>query len=1161
MFAGWQLISISIGYIGLLFLIAYIGDKYRHKRLPISQPLIYALTLGVYCTSWSFLGTPGQAATNLFSYLPIYLGPILLFVFAWPFIQRIIRVSLKLNLTSIADLLAARFGKSHLLAVIVTLVALIGTLPYIALQLKAIVYSYQHLQGDLSSDPTFIGLAVSLLLGGFTIAFGIRTIDVTERHPGVMLAVAFESIVKLIAFLTTGLFVVFVLYDSPMQLWQQSNASAQLDQLLQWPNISAMVGSLIIVMAAFLTLPRQFQVMVVELRKPQDSQLSRIIFPLYLLIFALFAAPLGLAGQLLLGDSVPPDTYVLFLPALENQLWLTLFAFLGAVSAASAMVIIAAIALSIMLSNEIVFPLLFRKQNNDNSYARFRIRLLMIRKLLVLTVIMLGYGVFLAAPPDTLASLGEVAFGAVAQLTPALIAAFYWRKANLTGVIGGITVGFSFWLLLNFLPQFGLYPQPLSNSPLPVNTTATLISLLANVWVLIWLSQLSRQSVQESIQANHFIPSPHQPSIHFRYKKKLNASEMQLLASRFVGEDKAIAAFVQFFSEFNHKNTDTDEFNQALIQRTENTLGSVMGASSAQLVVSSTLQGKDIALDQIALLVEEASSQRLQFSHSLLHSAIENAADGISVIDNQQKLVAWNKRYREMFNFPEAMLTIGSPVEQLIRFNAERGLCGTGDLDRQVAKRIQYLKEGSPHSTELNQPNGQIIRIEGNPLPDNGFVMIFSDVTTYRQAEQVLRETNQDLETRVQERTQKLEQSNQQLEHTNRELDSARAKAELSHQKKSQTLKACSHDLMQPLEAARLFTSALSHQKGLNASHKQQIDNIEHSLKSASALLSELGDIARIEGGNINVNIKPFAINDLFDDISKEFSAHSTSKATKEDVTFRCISSSLWVNSDQKLLSRILQNLVSNAFRYAAGGKIVLGCRRKQDQLSIEVIDNGPGIAADKQQMVFEQFTQLDTPQAGNNTSKGLGLGLSIAKSFSQLLGHPLALQSSEGRGCRFSITVPTAIKQQVQPQIAAVKPVGLQHVTVLCIDNDPDVLGAMIQLLQAWQCQIFSADSFASAQQVFSQHGDDIDIILADYQLTNQPDAEHNGLTLLSALQGDSGITTPGILITATTDGDVKEQTITAGFSYMKKPVKPAALRALISATLAKQLQRNYLD
>lgn len=340
MFPNWQLVSISLLYIGLLFFIAFLGDKYKHELAKKSQGIIYALTLGVYCTSWSFLGTTGQAATNFLSHIPIYLGPILLFVFAWPFIQRIIRVSLKLNLTSIADLLAARFGKSHNLAIIVTIVAFVGTMPYIALQLKAMVYTFQQLQIDQSLASWDIGLVVSLVLVVFTILFGIRNIDVTERHPGVMLAIAFESLVKITAFLAVGLFVCFSLFDSPVDLWEQSGASLKFEQQMNSDNVSSMLAMLVIVMAAFLSLPRQFQVMVVELKDQKDTWLGRRIFPLYVLVFAFFAAPLGLAGQLLLGDTVPSDAYVLFLPGVGGQTWLTLFAFLGAVSAASSMVII-----------------------------------------------------------------------------------------------------------------------------------------------------------------------------------------------------------------------------------------------------------------------------------------------------------------------------------------------------------------------------------------------------------------------------------------------------------------------------------------------------------------------------------------------------------------------------------------------------------------------------------------------------------------------------------------------------------------------------------------------------------------------------------------------------------------------------------------------------
>lgn len=1143
MFPNWQLVAISIGYIGLLFFIAHIGDKYRHKLPSSSQPIIYALSLGVYCTSWSFLGTTGQAATSVFSYLPIYLGPILLFMFAWPFIQRIIRVSLKLNLTSIADLLAARFGKSHKLAVIVTLVALIGTMPYIALQLKAIVHSYQHLQIDVNMQPWQIGLVVSFVLAGFTMMFGIRTIDVTERHPGVMLAIAFESLIKLIAFLTVGLFVIFVAFDSPVDLWQQSNTSRSVSDQLQLPNLTAMIGSLIIVMAAFLSLPRQFQAMVVELRNEKDTRLSRKVFPLYLLVFAVFAAPLGLAGHLLLGNSVPADAYVLVLPAQQGHLWLTLFAFLGAVSAASSMVIVSSIALSTMLSNEIVFPMLFRKPNkNTAEFNEFRVQLLSIRKMLVFIVITMGYGVFLAAPPDKLASLGEVAFGAIAQLTPALIAAFYWRNASLTGVISGISIGFSLWLLLALFPQFGFYQIQLDASLMPTNTLLTLICLTANIFVLWWVSIFSRQSVQERVQASHFLEWQNSDSLPASRKKNINPSELQLLVSRFVGEEKSTQSFNNFFRKNGIKALGQDKYFEALIQHTERTLASVMGSSSARLVISSAIFGRDMALDQVAMLVEDASSQHVKFSRSLLQSAIENASEGISIIDSELNLVAWNQRYIDLFNYPKELIYIGSPIESLIRFNVTHGLVGPGDIEDQIQKRINYLKQGSPHSSERHHNDGRVIRIEGNPLPNGGFVMMFSDITAYRQAEQVLKEANLDLETRVQERTKKLEQMNA-------ELLAARSKAELAYQRKSQYLKACSHDLMQPLEAARLFSSALCHQKGLSEQHIQQVNHIEHSLKIATDMLSELADIARIESGNITPKLTPVSVEKLFTSLQQEF--HGL--AIESHITLEVKTANTVIVTDEHLLRRILQNLLGNACRYASPGKVVLSSHVEDNRCIISVRDNGPGIPEVKQAEVFEQFTQLETPSVGNN--KGLGLGLNITKSFAQLLEHPLNLTSNVGQGCCFSVAVPLANEGLIEAPIKVQKVQGLVDVRVLCVDNDPDVLAGMEQLLQAWQCTIFTANSIDSAEAIVRDHSTDIDIMLVDYQLDNN----ENGINLMRHIEHLGNKPIPGILVTATVDENVQEKATDFGFSYMRKPVKPAALRALMSSILAKNLQQFY--
>jgi Na+/proline symporter/CheY-like chemotaxis protein len=1143
MFPNWQLAGLSFAYIGLLFFIAYVGDKYRHKLLRKSQAIIYALTLGVYCTSWSFLGTTGQASSNFISHLPIYLGPILLFIFAWPFIQRIISVSLKLNLTSIADLLAARFGKSHNLAILVTIVALVGTMPYIALQLKAIVYTFQQLQAEQSLANWHFGLIVSLVLAGFTIVFGVRNIDVTERHPGVMLAIAFESLVKLFAFATVGIFVTYVLFDSPMEIWRRSSTILNLEQQLNFPNIMSMFAMLVITMAAFLSLPRQFQVMVVELKDEKDTWLSRRIFPLYLLIFAIFAVPLGLAGQLLLGDSVPSDAYVLFLPWYQQQPWLTLLTFLGAISAASSMVIISSIALSTMLSNEIVFPWLYRaNKHHETDYDNFRLRLLTIRKILILFVILLGYGVFLMTSPDTLSSLGEIAFGAFAQLAPALVAAFYWRRATLTAVYGGIVIGFGAWLTLNFLPQFGLYPNPFEGGFLPANSMASLLSLSANIIAMWLLSHVSRQSVQERMQVSLFMEYKAPKVLQLQRNKQINYQELELLLSRFVGEEKSSASFIQFQCSTDIKQMSNVTYNQKLLQHTENTLASVMGASSARLVLSSALDGRDIALDEVAVLVEEASSQRQQYSQDLLQSAIENASEGISIVDSELNLVAWNKKYVDLFNYPSELVFQGSPVSDLIRFNIRRGLCGVGKVDEQVSKRLMHLRNGSPHSSEREDSDGRVIRIEGNPLPGGGFVMLFSDITVYRQAERGLIEANVDLETRVLERTQKLEQ-------TNDALALAREKAEQSHIKKSLYLKACSHDLMQPLEAARLFTSALASQGNLTATQQRQVDNIDHSLKVANNLVADLAEISRIESGNIKLNISSFSLKSLFDDIAKEFSA----SAVEHQVEFRVRCNSMWLRSDRNLLRRILQNLIGNAFRYASPGKILLGARAKGDIVDIQVLDNGPGIPEEKQTMVFEQFTQLDNQQS--SSAGGLGLGLNITQSLAKLLGHPLTLSSQVNMGCKFTVGVEHTRAQQESVAKKPVVNLGLSNVTVMCIDNDPDVLGGMVELLSVWGCNVLAADSYHQALSIFDEHKNDIEILLVDYQL----DADFNGITLIKELRKLSRHYVPAVLITATTDSNLEEKALVADIGFMRKLIKPATLRAMMSSMLTKKMQEKY--
>ena len=1170
MFSNWLLVTVSIGYIGLLFLIAYLGGKYRNKLKANQQAIIYALSLGVYCTSWGFLGTTAQAANHSFTYISVYLAPILLFVFAWPFIQRIIKTSLQLKITSIADLLSARFGKSQNLAAIITLVVLIGTMPYIALQLKAIIYSYQILQETPDLPIWQLGLIVSIILAVFTIIFGIRTIDITERHPGVMIAIAFESLVKLIAFLLVGLFVCFVIYDSPMDIWELSKDSISLEEQFSGYSLVGLFGLLIIGISAFLCFPRQFQVMFVEIKEQKNSRLARWLLPLYVLIFAFFAGPLGLAGNLNYGNSLQADAYVLFLPAYNGQLWLSLFAFLGGVSAASSMVIVSTIALSTMLSNEIVFPLMFKYSNKQhNDFNHFQSQLLLIRKALVLLVVFLSYGLLLLSPPDTLSSLGEVAFGAIAQIGPALFVAFYWRKATLAGVLAGISSGFIIWTVFNLLPQLGIYDHPLADSKLPSTTVVTLIGLLVNIIALFLVSLLTRQSIREQMQSKFFYKDRKKTQWSLPIQPKVDIVELEFLVARFIGKEKANKCFRQFHNARFSKNNK--EFNEAILFHAENTLARVLGSASAKLVTSFAVSGRGMAFEQVAKLVEDNSTQQLEFSRTVLQSAIENVSEGISVIDSELKLVAWNKQYLDIFNYPENFIYIGCPISQLIRFNISQQNYFVQDIDLQVEKRIQFIKAGSQHNSEYKLKNGKTIRIEGNPIPGGGFVMIFSDITIYRQTEKVLKEENTDLESRVRFRTAELEQANKELALANCELAQAQAKAEQAHLKKSQYLKACSHDLLQPLSAARLFSSAISLSPKVSHEEREQIKQIDNSLEIANSLLLDLNEIARIESGNITPNITSIEVKALFTMLASEFNA-----LTEEyQIDFHCKASKLYIASDITLLARIIQNFLSNAFRYAhtddkkIQSKVLLGCRRQGNELSIQVFDNGPGIPQDKQQQVFEQFTQLNTSNAIG--PKGLGLGLNIAQSLACILNHKINLKSRVNHGCLFSINVPICVAPVMKNIPLPPARMSLNGVGVLCIDNEKAILQGMTELLMAWHCHVFTAIDAKQAREIYAKHEDDIDILLVDYQLTGSPqeadlfgdevlsDDKINGIALIKQIRAMSQHSLPAILISATTDEKLKSLAQQADVGYLRKIIKPIALRALMSSLLTKELEKNY--
>ncbi|WP_259753546.1 PAS domain-containing hybrid sensor histidine kinase/response regulator [Pseudomonas sp. GCEP-101] len=1147
--------TVALLYMAVLFAIAFYGDRRRAPLSPRVRAWVYSLSLAVYCTSWTFFGAVGQAADQLWSFLPIYVGPVLLMLFAPWVLQKMIMISKQENITSIADFIAARYGKSQALAVVVALICVVCVLPYIALQLKGIVLGVNLLIGA-GPDSTGIraqdtALIVSLILALFTIVFGTRNLDVTEHHRGMVLAIAFESLVKLTAFLAVGIFVTYGLYDGFGDLVDKARVAPQLNEYwketVHWPAMLLQTG---VAMTAIMCLPRQFHVLVVENIEPRDLNLARWVFPIYLVLAALFVVPIALAGQMHLPAGVMPDSFVISLPLAEAHPALALLAFIGGASAATGMVIVASVALSTMVSNDMLLPwLLRRKGEAEQPFEVFRHWLLTVRRVSIALILLLAYVSYrLLGSTASLATIGQIAFAAIAQLGPAMIGALYWKQANRRGVFAGLAAGSLLWAYTLVLPvvakglswplhtfpglawlagrPFGLSIEPL--------TLGVLLSLIGNFALFGLVSVFSRTRVSEHWQASRFIGQEISQKLSSRSMLAVQLEDLLMLAARFVGEERARQSFIRFAYRQGKGFTPSQNANDEWIAHTERLLAGVLGASSARAVVKAAIEGREMQVEDVVKIADEAS-EVLQFNRALLQGAIENITQGISVVDQSLRLVAWNHRYIELFEYPDGLIYVGRPIADIIRYNAERGLCGPGDPDLHVAKRLYWMRQGTPHTSERLFPNGRVIELIGNPMPGGGFVMSFTDITNYRDAEQGLKNANESLEQRVQERTFELSQ-------LNHALIEAKGTAEAANQSKSRFLAAVSHDLMQPLNAARLFSAALAHQEQLPEEATELVRHLDSSLRSAEDLITDLLDISRLEGGRVSAEVAAFPLSNLYDTLGVEFRV----LAQEHGIDFHVRGSKLRVESDIKLLRRVLQNFLTNAFRYAKG-HVLLGVRREAGHLRLEVWDHGPGIPPDKLQVIFEEFKRLDSHQT--RAEKGLGLGLAIADRLCKVLGHRLEVRSWPGKGSVFSVSVPLA-RQPAPAPLNGHKvetPQQLNGAQVLCVDNEDSILTGMNSLLSRWGCRVLTARSRAECQALLDEDARP-QLALIDYHL----DDGELGTDLMAWLRTRLGEPVPGVVISADARPELVAQIHAAGLDFLPKPVKPAALRALLSRHLS---------
>ncbi|ELM3717042.1 PAS-domain containing protein [Aeromonas hydrophila] len=1149
MHQGWLLIGLSLSYLGLLFLIAYVADKNKRRRLK-GQPLLYSLSLAVYCTSWTFFGTVGQASESPWSPVPIYLGPMLVFLFGWRLLARLILVAKREHITSIADFIAARYGKSQRLAMVIALIAIMGILPYLVLQLKAIVTGLDLLMANsVPAGPTGntagLALGVALLLALFSILFGTRHLDATEHHRGMVVAIAFESVVKLLAFMAVGGFALWLILSKPSQA-RTLVASDFLDAV-----VAVTPGGLLelaiytlVAMCAVICLPRQFHVTVVENNQGQDLHWARWLFPLYLFVMGLFIWPLALAGKQWVGAGMASDTYVISLPMSLGFDGMALLAFLGGTSAATGMVIVCTIALAIMVSNDLVLPVLLRRfwqQGRDERLVRL---LLQVRRGAILLILLAAWGLYLwLGDLTSLSRIGYLSFGAVAQFAPALLLGLYWRHGNRKGVYLGLALGVSLWFA-TLLAESGLLAgSPLAALLAPPDWPAfrdlslgawcIFLSLLLNLIGYVAGSLLSQAAVSERLQAANFVGKPSRDTTAL-YQARVSVKELEMLAARFVGSSRVKRAFGRFAGERGGTLAPQMQASAELIAHTERLLAGVFGTSSARLVLASALQGRNMQLEEIATIVDEASDV-FRFNRGLLQGAIEHMGQGISVVDRELKLVAWNRRYIELFHYPPGLIQVGRPIEEIIRYNAEQGLCGPGDVEAHVARRVAFMQRGSQHISARERPDGRVIEMQGNPMPAGGFVMTFTDITPFRDAERVLREANEHLEARVAERTHELSELNRQLLLVNQQVERA-------NHSKSRFLAAVSHDLTQPLNAAKLFTSSLLEMLPPADEPARIARHIDDALGATEDLITDLLDISRLEAGKFKAKKLDFALRDVFDNLKAEFGV----LAQAGGIQFSVVESGVAVYSDVRLLRRVLQNFLTNAFRYNPGGRVLLGCRRLGDKVRIEVWDNGPGIPADKQEAIFDEFSRLDHSRTARE--QGLGLGLAIARGIALVLGHNLTLRSWPGAGSVFAITLNLATRPVATTQVASPtqRDSQLEGIRVLCIDNESDILIAMHSLLGRWGCEVVCAQSLAQAEDLIAG-GFLPQLVLSDYHL----DDGKTGLQALHMLRLAHGNDIGGIIISADRKSELQAQIREHGYGYISKPVKPLKLRALMNSIL----------
>jgi Na+/proline symporter/signal transduction histidine kinase len=1164
MLHDWGVIAAAFAYIGLLFFVASYGDRMSPTRRGRASMLIYPLSLAIYCTSWTFFGSVGFASRTSVDFLAIYIGPILMIGLCTPLLRRVIGLAKSQNITSIADFIGARYGKSQAVAAIVALIAIIGSVPYIALQLKAMASSLETI---LSEDQAFsripiigdIALIVTLAMAVFAVLFGTRQTDATEHQHGLMLAVATESIVKLVAFITAGAFVTFWMF-SPHELIERAMKTPEAVRAINYvPSIGNFLTMTLLSFCAIMLLPRQFHVSVVENSSNAEVSRARWLFPLYLVAINLFVIPIAIAGLITFPfGAVDSDMYVLALPMEGNSPLLSVGVFVGGLSAGTAMVIVECVALSIMVSNDIVLPLVLPRSGQTRAGQKdFGDFLLKVRRFAIFAIMVMAYFYYRALGNTQLAAIGLLSFAAIAQLAPAFFGGLFWRRATARGAMGGMLVGVAVWIYTLFLPSFlenstggllllqhgpfgieALRPQALFGADLPPLLHGVLWSLSLNILSYIVLSLAWLPSSIERLQADLFVPNtltPIAPTFR-RWRSTVTVQDIQSTVAQYLGPDRAREAFEAFAATHPGNLDPAAPADFELLQHAERLIASSIGAASSRLVMSLLLRKRTVSA-KAALKLLDDSHAALHFNREILQTALNHVRQGIAVFDADLQLICSNRQFGEILALPPHLVQLGIPLQEILEFMGAVSTSGFGDSDTLMRRLAAYTTEGEPYLERLPDRH-MVIEVRTNRMPGGGLVITFSDVTPSFEAAEALERSNATLEKRVRDRTE-------ELTRLNSELARAKSTAEDANISKTRFLAAASHDILQPLNAARLYvTSLVERQSG--GEDSRLVENIDDSLEAIEEILGALLDISRLDAGAMTTSITSFKMADLMRSLEIEFAPIARAKGLQ--LTF--VPCSLPVESDRLLLRRLLQNFISNAIKYTPRGRVLVGCRRHGQSLQIGIYDTGVGIPVAKRGEIFKEFHRLEQ---GARIARGLGLGLSIVERLARVLKHGIALRANASGGSMFSVTVPIAAAINHTAAVTSATPLSKTPMSgslIVCIENDAAILDGMKTLLTAWDAEVIAVADPEAAIAAIEAAGGQVTGLLVDYHLDRG-----NGVAAIRDIRRRFGDNIPAILITADRSPHVRAAAREEKIAVLNKPVKPASLRALLGQWRTQQM------